>query len=110
MENQEFEKELKRFIGLNNKLESSSVDEEIENLTEQDIFAIVVLQWSLFSIGTTYRSFKKLGWSKYKVWKIAKNEKYIHSEPLYDENTGLLSGKGYVIDDNIIEILNIHTS
>ena len=42
----------------------------------------------------TSRSFAKYGWSKYKVYDIAKKEKkYISSESLFSEDTGLIDGR-----------------
>lgn len=72
---------------------------DFSGLSEQDVFALVVIAHHLEDYGVNSSAFDEVfGWSKHKVYKIAKNEKFIFSTTLFRESDGLIAGKGYVLD------------
>lgn len=99
---------------------------ELADLSDQDKFVLLVMLYDLHDYGVTRASFNFFGWSKSYVSKLAKNEKYIYSSTLFNDE-GLFAGKGYCIawpihqalnkkykeflwHDNIDEIYQIHGS
>ncbi|GAB6121100.1 hypothetical protein [Dysgonomonas termitidis] len=74
----------------------------ISNLTDQDIFALVVILYDARKFGTPSRIFKEaFGWDKKKVYNLAKNEQFIYSTTLFREDDGLIAGRGYVIEHSV---------
>lgn len=121
---QEQKKEAKRFFNLRRRiLDSANIKDkykyktydapwiclqlDIEGLSDQDIFALVVIAYYLHDYGTPAKAFEPFGWSKYKVYKLAKNEKYIYSQTLLTED-GLLAGKGYVLSSIVSEMNRLY--
>ena len=80
---------------------------DIEGLADQDIFTLVVIAHYLHDFGTPAKAYEVFGWSKYKVYKLAKNEKYIYSQSLLTED-GLLAGKGYVLSSIVSEMNRLY--
>lgn len=71
---------------------------DIIGLSDQDIFALVVILYDARRLGTPSRVFTEaFGWNKKKVYSLAKNEEFIYSTTLFREDDGLIAGKGYVI-------------
>lgn len=80
---------------------------DISNLTDQDIFALVVILYDAREFGTQSRVFKEaFGWDKRKVYNLAKNEQFIYSTTLFREDDGLIAGKGYCIDLYVAKKMN----
>lgn len=121
---QEQKKEAKRFFNLRRRiLDSANIKDkynyktydapwiclelDIEGLSDQNIFALVVIAYYLHDYGTPAKAFEPFGWSKYKVYKLAKNEKYIYSQTLLTED-GLLAGKGYVLSSIVSEMNRLY--
>lgn len=76
----------------------SSDELDITDLSNQDIFALTVIVYSLRDYGVPSRAFMEAySWNKNKVYKLAKNEDSIYSTTLFCEDTSLIAGKGYVI-------------
>lgn len=79
---------------------TESVD--FTDLSDQDIFMLVLILYSIREFGVPAHIFKGvLEWSKYKVYKLAKNEKFIYPTTLVREDDGLIAGKGYVIERSV---------
>lgn len=102
----ELNKDSLRFISLYKRLENNNGEIDVEGLSDEDIFVSTVIMLNLYDKAPTSRSFAKYGWSKYKVYSIAKKEnKYISSEPLFNEDTGLIDGRGYALRYDMLEII-----
>ncbi len=80
---------------------------DFDGLSDQDKFVLVVLIYEKRDYGVNSKAFKKVfGWAKEQVYKIAKNEEFLHAETLLSEDDGLLAGKGYVLDFRVAERVN----
>ena len=77
-------------------------DVDFSGLSDQDKFALVVIRFDISDYGVKSSVFCDVfGWSKYKVYKLAKNEKFIYSSTLFSEDDGLIAGKGYLIEAGV---------
>ena len=95
-----------RFINLYNRLEDNNGELDVNGLSDEDVFVSTVIMLNMVDKAPTSKSFIKYGWSKYKVYSIAKKEnKYISSEPLFNEDTGLICGRGYVLNYDMFDII-----
>ena len=104
----ELNKDSLRFISLYKRLENNNGKIDVEGLSDEDIFVSTVIMLNLYNEAPTSRSFAKYGWSKYKVFSIAKKEKkYISSVPLFSEDTGLICfcGRGYALNYDMLDII-----
>ena len=102
----ELNKDSLRFISLYKRLENNNGEIDVEGLSDEDIFVSTVIMLNLYNEAPTSRSFAKYGWSKYKVFSIAKKEKkYISSVPLFSEDTGLICGRGYALNYDMFNII-----
>ena len=102
----ELNKDSLRFINLYHRLENNNGEIDVNGLSDEDIFVSTVIMLNLYNEAPTSRSFAKYGWSKYKVFSIAKKEKkYISSEPLFSEDTGLICGRGYALNYDMFDII-----
>ena len=99
-------KDSSRFVNLMNRLERNNWEIDLNGLSDEDLFVSTVILLNLSDKAPTSRSFVKYGWSKYKVFSIAKKEKkYISSEPLFSEDTGLICGRGYALRCDILDVI-----
>ncbi len=102
----ELNKDSLRFIDLYNRLENNNGEIDVEGLSDEDIFVSTVIMLNLCDKAPTSKGFIKYGWSKYKVFAIAKKEKkYISSEPLFNEDTRLICGRGYALNYDMFDII-----
>ncbi len=102
----ELNKDSLRFINLYNRLENNNGKIDVNGLSDGDVFVSTVIMLNMVNEAPTSKSFIKYGWSKYKVYSIAKKEnKYISSEPLFNEDTGLIDGRGYALRYDMLEII-----
>ena len=102
----ELNKDSLTFIDLYNRLENNNGEIDVEGLSDEDIFVSTVIMLNLCDKAPTSKGFIKYGWSKYKVFAIAKKEKkYISSETLFSEDTGLIDGRGYALRYDMLEII-----
>ena len=102
----ELNKDSLRFIDLYNRLENNNGEIDVEGLSDEDIFVSTVIMLNLCDKAPTSKGFIKYGWSKYKVFAIAKKEKkYISSETLFSEDTGLIDGRGYALRCDILNVI-----
>ena len=102
----ELKKDSLRFISLYKRLENNNGEIDVEGLSDEDIFVSTVIILNLYDKAPTSKSFIKYGWSKYKVYAISKKEKkYISSESLFSEDTGLIDGRGYGLRYDMLEII-----
>ena len=102
----ELNKDSLRFISLYKRLENNNGEIDVEGLSDEDIFVSTVIMLNLYDKAPTSKGFIKYGWSKYKVFAIAKKEKkYISSETLFSEDTGLIDGRGYALRYDMLEII-----
>ena len=102
----ELNKDSLRFIDLYNRLENNNGEIDVEGLSDEDIFVSTVIMLNLCNEAPTSKGFIKYGWSKYKVFAIAKKEKkYISSVPLFSEDTGLICGRGYALNYDMFDII-----
>lgn len=102
----ELNKDSLRFIDLYHRLENNNGKIDVNGLSDEDIFVSTVIMLNMYDKAPTSKSFIKYGWSKYKVFAIAKKEKkYISSETLFSEDTGLIAGRGYALRYDMLEII-----
>ena len=102
----ELKKDSLRFINLYHRLENNNGKIDVNGLSDEDIFVSTVIMLNLYDKAPTSKGFIKYGWSKYKVFAIAKKEKkYISSEPLFSEDTGLIDGRGYALNYDMFDII-----
>lgn len=102
----ELNKDSLRFISLYKRLENNNGEIDVEGLSDEDIFVSTVIMLNLYNEAPTSRSFAKYGWSKYKVFYIAKKEKkYISSVHLFSEVAGLICGRGYALNYDMFDII-----
>lgn len=101
----ELNKDSLRFINLYNRLENNNGKIDVNGLSDGDVFVSTVIMLNMVNEAPTSKSFIKYGWSKYKVYSIAKKEKkYISSVPLFSEDT-LICGRGYALNYDMFDIL-----
>ena len=102
----ELKKDSLRFINLYHRLENNNGKIDVNGLSDEDIFVSTVIMLNLCDKAPTSKGFIKYGWSKYKVFAIAKKEKkYISSEPLFSEDTRLICGRGYALNYDMFDII-----
>ena len=102
----ELNKDSLRFINLYHRLENNNGKIDVNGLSDEDIFVSTVIMLNMYDKAPTSRGFAKYGWNKYKVYSIAKKEKkYISSETLFSEDTGLIAGRGYALRYDMLEII-----
>ena len=102
----ELNKDSLRFISLYKRLENNNGEIDVNGLSDEDIFVSTVIMLNLCDKAPTSKGFIKYGWSKYKVYAIAnKEKKYISSETLFSEDTGLIAGRGYALRYDMLEII-----
>ncbi len=103
---EDLKKDSLRFINLYNRLENNNGKIDVNGLSDGDVFVSTVIMLNMVNEAPASKSFIKYGWSKYKVYSIAKKEnKYISSEPLFNEDTGLIDGRGYALRYDMLEII-----
>lgn len=82
------------------------VEIRTKRLTDQDIFALVVISKDLYDYGTQKRDFSFLGWKPQYIASLAKKEKAIRCDTLFNPDTGTIAGKGYIISGVIRRAMN----
>ena len=73
------------------------VEIRTKGLTDQDIFALVVIAKDLYDYGTQKIDFSFLSWKPSYIAKLAKQEKAIRCDTLFNVDNGTIAGKGYII-------------
>lgn len=74
---------------------------DYEGLDDIDKLHLYIYSWNKSDIlPSKCGILKKFGWTNYKLQKLIKESGKIFIEPTFDENTGLLSGKGYIYYNN----------
>lgn len=102
----ELNKDSLRFISLYKRLENNNGKIDVNGLSDGDVFVSTVIMINMVNEAPTSKSFIKYGWSKYKVFAIAKKEKkYISSVPLFSEDTGFICGRGYALNYDMFDII-----
>lgn len=73
----------------------------LDNLSDNDLFCLVVALYNWYEYATPSKAFEVFGWDKKKVYKLANKEEFIYSRPVFSESTGLLAGRGYSIEHDV---------
>lgn len=69
---------------------------DYNGLDDINKLSLYIYAWNKSDILPSKRGIlKKFGWTNYKLQKLIKQVGKIRTEPTFDENTGLLSGRGY---------------